>query len=77
MSIEGSANTKVLRGTITGVDAICIDAYDIAVKNGFEGTEEEWLASLKGDSYTLTEADKDEIADEVQKMFVDVAEVGR
>lgn len=23
-------------------------AYDIAVKNGFEGTEKEWLASLKG-----------------------------
>lgn len=24
-------------------------AYEIAVSNGFEGTEEEWLASLKGD----------------------------
>lgn len=24
-------------------------AYDVAVKNGFEGTEAEWLASLKGD----------------------------
>ncbi len=24
-------------------------AYDIAVKNGFHGTEEEWLSSLKGD----------------------------
>jgi hypothetical protein len=24
-------------------------AYDIAVSNGFEGTEEEWLLSLKGD----------------------------
>lgn len=23
-------------------------AYDVAVKNGFEGSEEEWLASLKG-----------------------------
>ncbi|GIN93322.1 hypothetical protein J22TS1_43730 [Siminovitchia terrae] len=23
-------------------------AYEIAVKNGFEGTEQEWLASLKG-----------------------------
>lgn len=23
-------------------------AYDIAVQNGFEGTEEEWLASLVG-----------------------------
>ena len=25
-------------------------AYDIAVKNGFEGTEQEWLESLKGDA---------------------------
>ena len=25
-----------------------ISAYDIAVKNGFEGTEKEWLASLEG-----------------------------
>ena len=31
----------------------------------------------KGDAYILTEADKDEIADEVQKMFVDVSGVGR
>jgi hypothetical protein len=23
-------------------------AYDLAVDNGFEGTEQEWLASLKG-----------------------------
>lgn len=48
MSIKGSADTNVLRGKITSADFICIDAYDIAVKNGFEGTEEEWLASLKG-----------------------------
>ncbi len=27
-----------------------INAYDIAVKNGFQGTEEEWLASLRGES---------------------------
>ena len=26
-----------------------MSAYDIAVTHGFEGTEEEWLASLKGD----------------------------
>ena len=26
-----------------------ISAYGIAVKHGFQGTEEEWLASLKGD----------------------------
>ena len=40
-------------------------AYEIAVENGFTGTQEEWLASLvgaKGDSYVLTEADKTGIA---------------
>ena len=30
-------------------------AYDIAVDNGFEGTEEEWLESLKGDNVDLSE----------------------
>ena len=29
--------------------ASCKSAYEIAVENGFEGTEQEWLASLKGD----------------------------
>lgn len=33
-----------LSNTLDGVES----AYDIAKKNGFEGTEEEWLASLKG-----------------------------
>ncbi len=27
-----------------------INAYDIAVQNGFQGTEQEWLASLRGES---------------------------
>ncbi len=27
-------------------------AYQIAVENGFEGTEQEWLDSLKGDPFT-------------------------
>lgn len=31
-----------------GNDKEIINAYDIAVKNGFVGTEEEWLESLKG-----------------------------
>lgn len=48
-------------------------AYEIAAENGFEGTEEEWLASLKGDpGYTpqkgvdyYTEEDKDELIAEI------------
>lgn len=31
-------------------------AYEIAVRNGFEGTEEEWLESLKGDPGADTNA---------------------
>ena len=31
-----------------GNDKEIINAYDIAVKNGFKGTEQEWLESLKG-----------------------------
>lgn len=51
-------------------------AYEVAVENGFEGTEEDWLLSLKGtdgeDGYTpqkgtdyYTEADKAEIVSAV------------
>ncbi len=41
---------------LTGLGACAkteiINAYDIAVKNGFKGTEQEWLASLKGQNGT-------------------------
>lgn len=41
-------------GTIALSAAACgkevISAYDIAVKNGFPGTEQEWLASLRGEN---------------------------
>jgi len=41
---------KVLRGKIKDITALNgLSAYEVAVKNGFEGTEEEWLASLKGE----------------------------
>ena len=39
------------------------NAYQIAVENGFEGTESEWLESLKGENYNLTETDLHEIAE--------------
>ena len=51
MSLEGFAEAKYkLRGRISELDVITLNAYAIAVKNGFEGTEEDWLASLKGAS---------------------------
>lgn len=41
---------KTKQGSWINVPAIMGDsAYKIAVKKGFEGTEEEWLESLKGD----------------------------
>lgn len=50
MSLEGVASAEnLLRGKINSLNTLVINAYDLAVKNGFEGTEAEWLASLKGD----------------------------
>jgi len=70
---------KNLKGTITAFNTFHTDAYAIAVRNGFEGTEAEWLASLHGaDGYTpvrgtdyWTDADKAEI-----KSYVDEAILG-
>ena len=41
-------------------------AYQIAVENGFLGTESEWLESLKGQDYILTDDDMTEIVDTVK-----------
>ena len=50
MNLKGSATAgEVLRGRINRLDTLVMSAYAIAVKNGFEGTEEEWLASLQGE----------------------------
>lgn len=46
MSVEDEKSTK-MRAEL--VDALYGEsAYEIALKHGFEGTEEEWLASLHG-----------------------------
>ena len=50
MSLTGNAESSVLRGKINTCDIITLSAYGIAVKNGFHGTEQEWLDSLKGGS---------------------------
>lgn len=62
-----SANVNITNENGTGGAS----AYDIAVANGFEGTEQEWLLSLKGaDGYTpikgidyYTDADKSEFSE--------------
>lgn len=49
MSLKGNLKSrKTLRGRINRLDILTVNAYEIAVKNGFKGTEEEWLESLKG-----------------------------
>lgn len=51
MSIKGKAESYIkLRGSLSMPDMIVgKSAYEVAVASGFEGTEEEWLASLKGE----------------------------
>ena len=48
MNSEGTVFNAL--GRINRLSVLCIDAYGVAVKNGFDGTVDEWLASLKGDS---------------------------
>lgn len=50
MSLEGKTTaTQKLRGRINRLEKLQgYSAYEVAVINGFEGSEEEWLASLKG-----------------------------
>lgn len=39
-----------LRGSLNSIELVRgYSAYEIAVINGFKGTEEEWLASLQGE----------------------------
>lgn len=47
MSLKGNATTlQKLRGKINGLTEIYYDTYQIAVKNGFKGTVEEWLLTI-------------------------------
>lgn len=48
MNPEGTVYNAI--GRINRLSVLVISAYDIAVKHGFEGTEEEWLESLKATS---------------------------
>ncbi|MBR2259746.1 MAG: collagen-like protein [Blautia sp.] len=48
--IKGTLKTvEPIKGTFAGETLRGYDAYTIAVQNGFEGTVEEWLLSLKGE----------------------------
>lgn len=49
-------------------------AYEIACDNGFSGTETEWLLSLRGQNYVLTDNDKQEIAQMVFELIPEAEE---
>ena len=77
-------NEIVLRGTLLPTGRDGLSAYEVAKENGFTGTEQEWLESLKGpagpkgDPYVLTQADKNEIAEIVAEkipLYDDTVEV--
>lgn len=59
------AENKKLTGTISPLEVYHTDAYAIAVANGFEGTIEEWLASLKGEK-----GDKGDKGDQGEKGYI-------
>lgn len=68
-----------IKGKINACKEHYTDAYAIAVANGFEGTIEEWLLSLKGDKgdpYELTEEDVTVIADVVMQGVRSLARIG-
>lgn len=57
MSLKGNATSQKLRGKITALRTIHgYSAYEIAVINGFYGTEKEWLETLKGGGITAASA---------------------
>ena len=78
MNISKKAFSKTLCVLLTavllvGTLASCMgeSAYDIAVRNGFEGDEEEWLESLRGDNGKDGKDGKDGINGENGKDGVD------
>ena len=47
-TVSGEGSLKGVVGAAFGKDGY--SAYEIALNHGFEGTEEEWIASLKGET---------------------------
>ena len=57
-----------------GVD--CKSAYQIALDNGFVGTEQEWLESLKADAVTDVETMiQEQIKDTVSDNMADMSDI--
>ena len=84
MSLKGKASaSEVLKGRISRCNTLVVNAYHIAVQNGFEGSEEEWLASLQGPpgQYTLvtvtSNGDGTYTADKTYKELLEEKKAGK
>lgn len=74
MSLQGNAEGASLKGKINKLTELRgYSAYEIAVIYGFEGTEEEWLATLKA---VLTEGDKQNIINDLYNRMARPAKIG-
>ena len=73
MSTEGKAKNYIeLRGSLSLPEAIHgKSAYEIAVMNGFDGTEAEWLETLKGGITKITLEHSDEFQSQYRIHFID------
>lgn len=67
MSLQGSVKPGyIITGRVTELDYILMTAYGIALKNGFKGTELEWLDSLDG-----TKVPESTLTTLIAKYFID------
>lgn len=57
MNPEGTVYNA--QGRLNRLSVLCIDAYGVAVRNGFDGTVEEWLDSLKPSDEQIAQAVSD------------------
>lgn len=76
--MEGGESDNILQVETIDIQSIFnvgiqgLSAYEIAVKNGFEGTEEEWIASLKGKAFIYEDFTPEQIT-ALQKPAIDAA----
>ena len=68
MSLSGTVSSdKEIVGQVGVLNTIHgKSAYEIALLHGFEGTEQEWLDYIESNSYRLTDAEKEEVANIVE-----------
>ena len=70
MNPEGTVYNA--QGRINRLSVLVVNAYEVALKNGFVGTEEEWLASLNATDEQVAKA----VADYMEKHSFSTATIG-